>query len=77
MTESDLLGGRCAYFIFFLLGGGEGGVRCVRRGAASIFIEKCQEGGVRGRAAGRVSAGFFQGGGAAKSFFRGRNSHQI
>ena len=34
-------------------------------------------GGVGGEGAGRVSAGDFWGGGGAKYFFRGRNSHQV
>ena len=68
-------------FIFFLLGGGERGVRGAGRGGGRFFIENPRRGGLPGgwgrgaRGAGRVFAGNV-GGGGAKYFFSGRNSHQ-
>ena len=39
------LGGRFGYFLFFLLGEGEGGVRGVGRDGGGRFLLKSQEGG--------------------------------
>ena len=56
-------------FYFFLLGGGEGGVRGARKGRGSVFYSKSKGGGGSptrgggGGGAGRVSAGNFGWGG--------------
>ena len=67
-------------FYFFLLGGGEGGVRGEREGGGRFFIENpggvSQEGGRGGGAPGGcLPAGNLRGGGL-NIFFRGRNSRQ-
>ena len=69
-------------FYFFLLGGGEGGVRGNWEGGRSVFLPKIPGGGGGspgqgggGRGAGRVSAENL-GGGGLNIFFRGRNAHQ-
>ena len=65
-----ILGGRFGYFLFFLLGEGEGGVRGAGREGGSVFIENPGGGGWgfqdgRGRGAGRClwRVGEFGGGG--------------
>ena len=64
-------------FYFFLLEGGEGGVRGAGRGGKFGFLLKSQErgGGLQegrgGRGAGRVSAANWGWGGGAKYFFSG------
>ena len=69
------------FFIFFRLGGGEGGICGDREGGGLEFCWSSYEGGGvsgegrGGEGAGRVSAGEFWGGGL-NIFFRGRNSHQ-
>ena len=56
------LGGRFEYFLFFLVGEGEGGVRGLGKGGGSIFIGSPRRGGGvfsrrgRGRGARRASA---------------------
>ena len=65
-------------FYFFLLGGGEGGVRGAGRWGDRFFIENPRRGGGWAPRE-RVSAanwGIFLGGGP-KYFFRGRNVHQV
>ena len=53
-----LLGGRFGYFLFFLLGGGEEGVRGARRGGGVGLLLKIPGGGPRReRGGGRVCAG--------------------
>ena len=78
-----LLGGRFGYFLFFLLGEEEGGVRGRWEGGCRFFIENPRRRGGfsrrgRGRGAGSVLAcgelGIF--GGGLNIFFRGRNVHQ-
>ena len=69
-------------FYFFLLGGGEGGVRGAGRGGGGDFLLKIPGGGVSraggGRGArGRESVCGELGGGGLNIFFRGRNSHQV
>ena len=71
-------------FYFFLLRGGEGGVRGAGGvgGGGRYFIENPRRGvlpgrmGAGGRGAGRVFAGNLWGRGGLNIFFRGRNSHQ-
>ena len=70
------------FSIFFLLGGGERGVRGAGRGGGRFFIENprrgvSRAGGGGARGAGRVFAGNVGGGGGLNIFFRGRNSHQV
>ena len=83
LTLSEkLLGGRFGYFLFFLLGGGEGGVQGDREWGGVGFLLKVpgggggfsQEGASRG--AGRVSAGIFLGLGGQNIFLGGRNARQ-
>ena len=69
-ASKEILGGRFGYFLFFLLGGAERGVRGAGRGAVSrFFIQNPREGGclpgegAGGRGAGMVSAGNSAGGG--------------
>ena len=69
------LGGRFGYFLLFLLGGGEGGVRGARRGGVSLKIPEGGASARRGRRGQRVSAGNCGGGGLNISV-QGRNSHQ-
>ena len=68
-------------FYFFLLGGGERGVRGAGRGADDFLLKIPGGGGgspgrvgAGGRGAGRVFAGNL--GGGLNIFFRGRNAHQ-
>ena len=76
------LSGRFGYFLFFLLGEGEGGVRGPGGGWGSVSYWNPRRGVSRrgkGRRAGRVSAanwGIAGGGGANIFFFRGLNVHQ-
>ena len=77
----EKLGGGFGYFLFFLLGGGEGGVRGAGGGRGVIFCGKSQGGGVLPGGWGRGSEGpegvcGEGGGGGLNIFFRGRNSHQ-
>ena len=86
MENKLLLGGRFGYFLFFLLGEGEGGVSSRRQeGGGSIFIgnprkggggfleeeEEEEEEGPRGREAVCGELGSLGGGGGAKDFFSG------
>ena len=74
-----LLGGRFGYFLFFLLGGEEGGVRGARRGGGVSFGLKIPGGGGGGsfRRGGvpRGQEGVCRDVGGAKYFFWGRNSN--
>ena len=69
------LGGRFGYFLFFLLGGGEGGVQGAGRGGREIFYGKSQEAGgvsrVGGGWGGDGSGVCGEFGGGAKYFFSG------
>ena len=70
------LGGHFGYFLFFLLGEGEGGVRGARKGGGDRFsIENPRRGGVsqRGREGVCSESGNFEagGGGGAKYFLSG------
>ena len=47
LFAEPLLGGRFGYFLFFLPGGEERGVRGARRGWGAIFIENCRRGGAK------------------------------
>ena len=73
--HSLFLGGRFGYFLFFLLGGGEGGLR--RQKGVGFSLKIPGGGGLPGerrrggRRAGRVSARNWGGGGGAKYFFSG------
>ena len=77
-SGTQLLGGRFGYFLFFLLGEGEGEVRGGReRGGVGRLLKENPRRGVsrggRGRGAGRVSAANWgiAGGGGAKYFLGG------
>ena len=67
--EALNLGGRFGYFLFFLLGGGEGEVQGDRERGGVGFLLKIPLGGV-----GRMSAANL--GGGLNIFFRGRNARQ-
>ena len=81
-ASSGNLGGRFGYFLFFLLGGGEGGPRRQKGGGrGQFFIENPRRGGLPGE---KRRGGGAEGpggclratwGGGAKYFFRGRNAH--
>ena len=79
-ASGRFLGGRFGYFLFFLLRGGEGGVRGDREGGGVGFLLKIPGGGVsqRGWEGARGPGGCLQGiwrnwggGGGAKYFFSG------
>ena len=77
-----LLGGRFGYFLFFLLGGGEGRVRGAGKGGGRFFIEYPRRGGVSwaggaGGSRGQEGVCGEFGGGGLNIFFRGRNRHQV
>ena len=67
--------------IFFLVGGGEGGVRGDREGGGRFFLLKAQKGGVShegggGRGGREGVRREFGWGGGLNIFFRGRNARQ-
>ena len=81
--EPKILRGRFGYFLFFLLGGGEGGVRGARKWGESVFIENPRRrGGVPGEGGGGVTRkrdGVCRelGGGGAKYFFEAETPTKI
>ena len=82
LPPTQNLGGRFGYFLFLLLGEGEGGSpRCQRRGGGSVLIENPRRrGGLQDweGPAGclrRIGEFFWGGGGGPNIFFWGRNVH--
>ena len=78
---TSILGGRFGYFLFSLLGGGEGGVQGDREGVGRFLVENPRGGGcLPGR--GEWQGGRegvcreFGGGGVLNIFLSGRNAHQ-